>query len=751
MAVAMDQPVSLPTGPHQPRSFSFPKRTFGKKAPVNRSFQASWFESHSWLHYDEANDAAFCYICMKAAKENKLTRCIVDQAFTTKGYINWKDAKVNFKEHEATNCHKEAVQMITVIPSCYKDCGELLSIQHAQEKADNRQLFIKLLQSVQHLAEEGLPLRGDGVDKGNFFHLLKLRARDDHRFVDWMKKKTNKYTSPEIQNEILSIMSCSVLRGITECVQNASFFTIMIDETTDVANKEQVVLVLRWVDQDLIVHEKFVGLYVVPSISADTLVSVIKDSLSRLNLSLSKVRGQCYDGASNMRGAKKGVAKQIYDEESRAVYTHCYGHALNLACGDSIKRCKLLKDTLDNTHEITKLIKFSPKREVVFQEKKQELAPDVPGMRVLCPTRWTVRADSLESIFVNYKVLQETFEISKDQVSDTEIKSRIIGIISQMKTFDYFFGVKLGELILNHTDNLSKSLQNLKISAAEGQELARLTTSTLQSIRDEKMFDLFWSKVLKLHEDVDVDPPILPRRRKAPKRYDDGAEPFYPETPKQLYHKSYFESLDLVVSSIQDRFDQPGYATYRNVEEILLKAAHAMEYETELTAVIQFYGSDLERSQLQTQLQSLTVHFDGYDTSKRSTISLNEILEYLRSLSEAQRAYYSQVVILTKLLLVMPASNATSERSFSALRRVKTYLRSTMSQARLNNLMTLHVHQDLTDQLNLVDIANEFVNSKPEHTMQIFGRFSVEELIGVSVCTTCGKTVNCNSCKSTCH
>ena len=75
------------------------------------------------------------------------------------------------------------------------------------------------------------------------------------------------------------------------------------------------------------VHEKFLGLYQVPSIDANTLTQVIKDALCRMNVQISKLRGQCYDGAAAMRGARSGVAKQILDIEQRAVYTHCYGHS----------------------------------------------------------------------------------------------------------------------------------------------------------------------------------------------------------------------------------------------------------------------------------------------------------------------------------------------------------------------------------------------------------------------------------------
>ena len=70
---------------------------------------------------------------------------------------------------------------------------------------------------------------------------------------------------------------------------------------------------------------------------------------------------------------------------------------------------------------------------------------------------------------------------------------------------------------------------------------------------------------------------------------------------------------------------------------------------------------------------------------------------HLQQLTSAQKVLISEVILLAKLNLVMPATNATSERSFSALRRMKTYLRSTMKQERLNSIMTLHIHKDLTD------------------------------------------------------
>lgn len=139
---------------------------------------------------------------------------------------------------------------------------------------------------------------------------------------------------------------------------------------------------------------------------------------------------------------------------------------------------------MDITYEVTKLVKMSPRRDRIFQKAKQAIAPDSPGIRLLCPTRWTVKADSLKSVLDNYEALNETWDDSLAVVKDTEMKARLLGVLAQMKSFD-FFGVLLGEVILSHGDNLSRTLQKRDISAAEGQEVAELTIQTLVLLRSD--------------------------------------------------------------------------------------------------------------------------------------------------------------------------------------------------------------------------------------------------------------------------
>ena len=101
------------------------------------------------------------------------------------------------------------------------------------------------------------------------------------------------------------------------------------------------------------------------------------------------------------------MAERISYEQPRAVFTNCYGHTLSLAASGTMKQSRVMKNALDTTHEITKLIKFSPKRDSIFRGLKAEHNAlhenSSAGIRVLCPTKWTVKADSLHRI--SYKQL----------------------------------------------------------------------------------------------------------------------------------------------------------------------------------------------------------------------------------------------------------------------------------------------------------------------------------------------------------
>ena len=103
-------------------------------------------------------------------------------------------------------------------------------------------------------------------------------------------------------------------------------------------------------------------------------------------------------------------------------------------------------------------------------------------------------------------------------------------------------------------------------------------------------------------------------------------------------------------------------------------------------------------------------------------LSFGDIHQHFKSLSTIQLSLVSQVTHLVKLILLMPATNAVSERSASAMHRIKTYLHSSMTQSHLNNTMVLHIHKHLTDSVDHKQILNEFASANDERR-RLFGSF----------------------------
>ena len=173
-------------------------------------------------------------------------------------------------------------------------------------------------------------------------------------------------------------------------------------------------------------------------------------------------------------------------------------------------------------------------------------------------TRWTVQGETFKSIIDNYSVLLALWEELLEHVKETDMRIRIKGVAAQMMKFEYFFGISLGLLFLRHSDNLSKTMQKADISAAAGQSATAMVVSTLKSLRNDGSFDLFWQRTTATAEQFDIDKPALPRRCKAPCHFDDGSTPTFHSTVENHFRTIYFEALDLIITCIEDGFNQPG-------------------------------------------------------------------------------------------------------------------------------------------------------------------------------------------------
>ncbi|XP_037032941.1 zinc finger MYM-type protein 1-like [Bradysia coprophila] len=298
-----------------------------------RKFLSRWTTTFPWLQYSERLEKAFCSICSKCYKDLKVklpTAGVTDQnaytAFVTEGFSNWKKATERFKSHEQSSVHRHACSSVEFHQT--KNVSVMMSKQMTQARIDARFCLDKIFDTIKFLAMQGLPLRGHSEIYSNFIQLLHLRATDCPKLKFWLdSSKKYKWTSHDIINEMLALMSQHVQRQILSEISKQPFYAIMSDETTDISRKEQMSVNFRHVDESLRIHETFLGFYDTPSTDSETLFTVMKDVLLRFELPVNKCRGQCYDGASSV--SCQWINNRITDSFQGArtksmVYTLCW-------------------------------------------------------------------------------------------------------------------------------------------------------------------------------------------------------------------------------------------------------------------------------------------------------------------------------------------------------------------------------------------------------------------------------------------
>ena len=221
-------------------------------------------------------------------------------------------------------------------------------------------------------------------------------------------------------------------------------------------------------------------------------------------------------------------------------------------------------------------------------------------------------------------------------------------------------------------------------------------------MRNNQDFDLLYETVTKSASSIDfVSTPTAPRRRKRPK-YDilqflEGnprcsGEAYYPETAHAHFKAIYFEAIDVIVSSIKERFEQPAFKIFTEVEQLLLKSISKKPAEEEMKTVKASFCDDFDDQSLPCELELLPTIFRGF-----KPVNFSDVVGVIQSLSNEKRKLIKNVVIIIRLVLTMGATSATPERSFSTMRRLKTWLRSTMSQKSFNALTLMNENKAILD------------------------------------------------------
>lgn len=384
----------------------------------------------------------------------------------------------------------------------------------------------------------------------------------------------------------------------------------------------------------------------------------------RLQLPFELLRGQTYDGASNMSGIYKGCQSLISQIQPLATYVHCSAHCTNLVALAAVSSSSMIAGSIQVVNDFGVLCSSSGKFKSLFAKisADSEQPVNFHHIKPLCPTRWLVRVQAIQAAVEQYKIILNTLEV--ESVSSDQISVRASGLLDKFQDGATLMCLIIAGHVLGPLECLNRALQSSTMTVPGMLESTKAVKTHLISLRNDKEFDDIITDVELKVKELDLEPLTLPRRKNLPKRLSGPAEAYNPATVVEHFRIEYFKMLDATIQQLSDIIlDCPGMRRFHELEAILLTG--------EVTSIASEYPELCDQQSLKTELAI----FLKLPQEANVTKSLAGSATSLRNMVPEMRMMFPHVEALVRLLMVNPASSASAERSFSSLRRLKTYLR----------------------------------------------------------------------------
>lgn len=647
----------------------------------------------------------------------------------TKPLTNFQKALEILNKHESKEFHKYSVLRMDEFQKVMTNQQSSIRCQLQQATSDritsNRLKLKSIIETIILCGQQNIPLRGHRdslrdleqaplAQHGNFWALLHFRiSAGDTVLRDHIAtaRRNATYTSSCIQNQILDVLGNTVTQKIVARVKQACYYTVIADEVTDCSNKEQLAIVLRYLDtSNNLIHEDFVSFIECDSgITGSALSEKILSFLSSHQLDLSKLRGQAYDGAGNMSGSLKGTAALISKEYPLALYLHCASHCLNLAVVKSLED-RNIGNMLGIVNRVSIFFAAHPKR----QRKLEESIDNTPmstmlavkKLKDLCRTRWVERIDALDRFRKLLPCIVRCFEAISDEGPSKwsrEALTDAYTLCIAITATDFMSALVITSSCLGYLMALTKSLQSEAKEIVEAVSEINTCMSVFEDLRNnvDMYHDVWFGEVDKLAIAVGTE---LSLPRLCGRQTHRSNIPS--QTPKEYYRRIItIPLLDHMISEMSTRFTKHQQQALSGL--VLIPSVIITKPLLEATRVVsefgEMYSNDLPSpSSLQSEIH--TWYLKWTQAQESLPTSLVSTLPYATSM-------FPNIKELLHILCTLPVTSCSAERSFSGLKRIKTVIRSTMGNERLTALALLHFHRDIP--LDIDTIVDDFARLHP--------------------------------------
>lgn len=337
------------------------------------------------------------------------------------------------------------------------------------------------------------------------------------------------------------------------------------------------------------------------------------------------------------------------------------------------------------------------KRNSVFERVQKELNLNVSSstlnLKSLSETRWSCRIESIRSVLTNFNSIISTLEHINE--TDSIHGSDANSLIKSVQGFEFVFCLKLMKQVLQLTNSLSVHFQKKNANYSTVGILTNATLMELESLRSDDNFNLFWTETKQFATNENIQLPDIPRKRKIPSRLGGGEVTTINNISSYFKVNIYFPVLDIIISDIKTKFEENNIKTLNALQSCLINRNCS---DQNILEVCNTYGIIIDEFKAELKL------FGKMCLSSNIPEDFENHLQFF--LSKDLMGSFENMYTIFKIYLSIPMSSASSERSFSSLRRLKTFTRNTIGQERLTNIAILNIEKLYP--INLDKIIDKF-------------------------------------------